>query len=304
MTIGSWRWAAGMIERVPLKTPWPSARRIGVMQGRLSPPLKGRIQAFPSQEWRDEFTRARAIGLSSIEWIFEAPIEENPFWTDAGLEEIRCWMESTGVAVEFICADIFMELPWVRMSGDTRDRNRVMLNRLIDQACRLGLRGIEIPCVDASEIRIRAEEDELLAGIEPCLDHAMKLGIEIGLETSLSPDRFRRLFERCEHPAMRANYDTGNGASLGYDGRTEIAAYGRWINNVHIKDRRFHGSTVPLGTGDADIPEVLGALREAGYGGGFILQAARGAEEVNTVRGYRDQLALWLRESSAGVCGP
>ena len=28
---------------------------IGIMQGRLVPPVKGRIQAFPSERWRDEF---------------------------------------------------------------------------------------------------------------------------------------------------------------------------------------------------------------------------------------------------------
>jgi L-ribulose-5-phosphate 3-epimerase len=287
-----------MAEQFPATPVFKLSRQIGVMQGRLSGPVKGRIQGFPAAEWPGEFPSARALGLSSIEWIFETPVEENPLWTDAGLELIRHAIKTTAVNVNFICADIFMESPWVEMSRATCEQNQAILKRLIDQAARLGCRGIEIPCVDASEIRSSDNEDELLAGLEPCLDHAARNGIEIGLETSLPPERFARLLERCGHPAIRANYDTGNSASLGYNGPEEIQAYGRWINNVHIKDRKHHGSTVPLGTGDADIPAVLSALRRSAYAGGFILQAARQHDEMKTVRGYYEQLDQWLTQTN------
>ena len=44
---------------------------IGIMQGRLVPPVKGRIQAFPSERWRDEFALAQQAGLQAIEWIYD-----------------------------------------------------------------------------------------------------------------------------------------------------------------------------------------------------------------------------------------
>ena len=52
--------------------------RIGFMQGRLSAMVDGKIQAFPWSEWREEFPRAHALGLSRIEWAnggrnFRAP---------------------------------------------------------------------------------------------------------------------------------------------------------------------------------------------------------------------------------------
>ena len=76
--------------------------RVGIMQGRLCPMVGGRIQAFPAAEWREEFGRAAAIGLSSIEWIFETPMEENPLWSDSGVEEILRLKDSTGVGVSFV----------------------------------------------------------------------------------------------------------------------------------------------------------------------------------------------------------
>ena len=270
---------------------------VGIMQGRLSPPVDGKIQAFPLTHWADEFPAAASVGLSSIEWILESPLPTNPLWTDEGLARIQEQICRTNVRVDFICADYFMESPLMRMSPDDLQRNQSVLMRTIDQAAALGAKGIEIPCVDASEIRSRADESELAAAIKPCLEHAGKRNIQLGLETSLSPDRFRSLLERIGHPFLKANYDSGNSASLGYDPAEEIAAYGSWINNVHIKDRVRGGSTVPLGTGHADIPKVLGLLKGAGYRGDFVLQAARGTDDIAAARHYQEQLILWLSEA-------
>jgi len=270
---------------------------IGIMQGRLSPAVNGRIQAFPAENWCLEFERAKALKLDDIEWILESPLKANPLWTESGLTEIRSAMKNSGVRVDFICADYFMESPFVRMSPEKLAHNRSVLMKTIDAAAILGVKGIEIPCVDASAIHSRAEEDELASAIEPCLDYAAGKRVEIGLETSLPPDRFRALLERIKHPVLKANYDTGNSASLGYNPKEEIDAYGKWINNVHIKDRILGGSTVPLGTGHADIPRFLKLLKLSGYSGGFVLQAARGADDVATARRYKGQLATWLVEA-------
>jgi hexulose-6-phosphate isomerase len=269
------------------------------MQGRLTPPTGGRIQAFPSVGWRDEFPLAAELGLHSIEWIVETPIESNPIWTQDGVAEIQKLIAQTGVAVDFMIADYFMESPFVRMSAPTLEHNRKVLAHLLDHAAQLGVRGIEIPCVDASEIRNLAEEDELARGIEPGLMQAARLGIEIGLETSLPPERFSKLLKRIGHPNLRANYDTGNSAALGYSPAEEFAFYGQWINNVHIKDRRRGGDTVPLGQGDTDVPQVLRLLAQIPYRGDFVLQVARGADERNTVRGYFTQMQTWLRDLKA-----
>ena len=273
--------------------------KVGIMQGRLTPPMGGRIQAFPAARWRDEFALAAELGLHSIEWIVETPIESNPIWTLDGVAEIKKIVAQTGVTVDFVIADYFMESPFVRMSAPTFEHNRGVLAHLLDHAAQLGVCGIEIPCVDASGIHNLAEEDELARGIEPGLMQAARLGIEIGLETSLPPERFSKLLKRIDHPNLRANYDTGNSAALGYNAAEEFAAYGQWINNVHIKDRRRGGGTVPLGQGDTDMPEVLRLLAQIPYRGNFIMQVARGLDERNTVRGYLAQMQTWLRDLQA-----
>jgi hexulose-6-phosphate isomerase len=54
--------------------------------------------------------------------------------------------------------------------------------------------------------------------------------------------------------------------------------------NVHVKDRKLGGTTVQLGTGNADINLVIQKLKEFGYSGGLTMQAARGENDVETAQ--------------------
>ena len=69
-----------------VKAPDPRiAERIGFMQGRLSALVDGKIQAFPWNEWREEFPRAKALGLGRMEWtIDQERLRENPLTTESG----------------------------------------------------------------------------------------------------------------------------------------------------------------------------------------------------------------------------
>jgi len=62
---------------------------------------------------------------------------------------------------------------------------------------------------------------------------------------------------------------------MGHSAKEEIAACGKRIFNVHIKDRILGGKTVPLGQGSVDFTEVSKSLQDIGYAGNMIMQAAR-----------------------------
>src|SRR6478736_2309064 len=83
--------------------------RIGVMQGRLSPRPENRLQAFPHQTWPEEFAKAKRLGFSYLEWIYEAErAEENPIASSAGRAAIRACATESGLPVGSVCADYFM----------------------------------------------------------------------------------------------------------------------------------------------------------------------------------------------------
>ena len=53
--------------------------KLGFMQGRLSSPIEGKIQAFPPDTWKNEFVQEKKRGFTCMEWNFEVPnIEKTP----------------------------------------------------------------------------------------------------------------------------------------------------------------------------------------------------------------------------------
>jgi hexulose-6-phosphate isomerase len=266
-----------------------TSRSIGIMQGRLVEPTAGRIQAFPGARWREEFSRASQADLAFIEWIYEShELGQNPLCTDAGVEAMRAATDVTKVQVHSVCADYFMEEPFLRASASELSVRTARLQWLIGRCTRAGISRIVLPFVDASEIRTELEESDLVAVLTAQEPVATAAGVELHLETSLPPARFARLMA-CLPETIRVNYDSGNSASLGYRPSEEFEAYGHRIGSVHIKDRVLGGGTVPLGSGAADLSSVLDLLHRYHYKGDLVLQVVRGpaGQEVEWARANR-----------------
>jgi len=259
-------------------------KEIGIMQGRLSPRIDGKIQAYPANTWQKEFEIAQEIGYAAIEWIVEKPVETNALMTDSGKAGIKKLIASTGVRIDYVCADIFMQQPLVRMTDETKSQNKEYLASILKNAKEVGAIGVEIPFVDNSSIKNETEKQEFIDVMQDAFKLAKDMDLKISLETDLSPIDFKELLENIGLDYIQANYDIGNSASLGFDAREELEAYGLKILNVHVKDRKLGGTTVPLGTGSADIKKVFQKLNEIGYSGGITMQAARGENDIRIAK--------------------
>jgi L-ribulose-5-phosphate 3-epimerase len=259
-------------------------KEIGIMQGRLSPRIDGKIQAYPANTWQKEFAIAQEIGYAAIEWIVEKPVETNALMTDLGKAEIKKVIASTGVRIDYVCADIFMQQPLVRMTEETKSQNKEYLHLIFKNAKEVGAIGVEIPFVDNSSIKSETEKQEFIDVMQGAFNLAKDLDMKISLETDLPPIAFKELLEDIDLDYIQANYDIGNSASLGFDPNEELEAYGNKILNVHVKDRKLGGTTVPLGTGSADIKRVFQKLNEIGYSGGITMQAARGENDIDIAK--------------------
>ena len=270
---------------------------IGIMQGRLSPRIDGKIQAYPASTWQKEFEISQEIGYAAIEWIVEKPVETNALMTDSGKAEIKKMIASTGVRIDYVCADIFMQQPLVRMTKETKSQNKEYLSAILKNAKEVGAIGVEIPFVDNSSIKSENEKLEFIDVMQDAFKLAKDLELKLSLETDLPPTEFRELLENIDLDHVQANYDIGNSASLGFDPREELEAYGLKILNVHVKDRKLGSTTVPLGTGNANINFVLQKLQEIGYRGGLTMQAARGENDVETAKEQLKYVRTLLNKS-------
>ena len=239
---------------------------IGVMQGRLAPPIDGRFQCFPLPHWQEEFPRAAEAELQFIEWIYDLYSESsNPIASDAGIELMRQRSKASRVAVRSMCADYFMDRPLLRVTPAERAMQIDKLGWLLGRCQQVGIQRVVLPFVDASRIEGNKDFDDVVASLHAILPRCEATGVEIHLETSLPPQRFAELLAAVDHARVKVNYDSGNSASLGFDVREEFAAYGPRVGSVHIKDRVRGGGTVPLGTGNADFTALRDCLDTAHY---------------------------------------
>lgn len=260
---------------------------IGIMQGRLSPPVRS-LQAFPWLTWEREFTNAQALGLDCIEWLFAAEdYERNPLWTEAGIRRIRHLMGVHGIKIPSVCATYFMEHPFFRVSAEEQAANEVILKRLIEQAARIGARVILVPVLEVSEIRTDAEADRLDSALRTCLSVAHAFGIRLALETELPADRYVGLIARFGDPCVGAYYDIGNATAKGIDPAHDIRVLGNAICGVHVKDRKRDGPNVLLGQGDADFTTSFVALQDVAYEGPLILETAFGVDFMADAAAHR-----------------
>lgn len=257
------------------------------MQGRLSSPALGRLQAFPWQSWENEFDHARACGFDAIEWLFDAErYAENPLWTPVGRARIRERVDETSIAVPSVCADYFMWHPFFRAPDAERERSIEVLDRLVDAAAEVGIGAVLIPVLEMAEIRTADDQAALLESLREPADRAVERGVRLGLETELPASRYLELIEQADHGAVGAYYDTGNSAAAGHNVADALRRLAPYLVGVHLKDRPRGGPTQPLGQGGVDFDAVFTALEEVRYAGGVVIQSTSGADFVAAARAH------------------
>ena len=224
------------------------SNKIGVMQGRLLPKYEGRYQAHPIGYWQDEFEVAGYYGLDLIEFILDFnDAEENPLLKKGGIDEIVAISQTTGVSVQTICADYFMEAPLHSSDEKTVEKSFKILERLLETAKILKITDIVIPCVDQSSLKTKEAVDRFVQQITRIIPRIEKQNINLSLETDLSPKPFVELLDKLDSKNITVNYDIGNSAALGFDSNEELEAYGNRITDIHIKDRVLGGGPIVLG---------------------------------------------------------
>ena len=269
-----------------------SAKKIGVMQGRLLPKYKGRYQAHPIGYWEDEFEIAASLGLDLIEFILDYnDYEDNPLMSVSGCKEIEEISNQSGVHVKTVCADYFMDAPLHSDDLNVATLSAAVLKHLILNSQNIGITNIIIPLVDQSSVATLESQDRFINTLTPFLIDLEELDINLNLETDLGPSEFKHLLAQIDSKRVTVNYDTGNSAGMGYDPEQEFAAYGDRITDIHIKDRLKDGFSVCLGQGSANFSKILKCVQNYGYTGPFIMQAFRDDEGLEI---FKTQLT-WLR---------
>jgi len=268
-----------------------SKNKIGFMQGRLSNLVNNSIQAFPKENWRDEFKTAKEININLMEWTLDyEDLYKNPLMTNDGREEIKYLSKHFSVSIPSITADCLMQKPFWKCQKEDKKLLEEVFLEVINCASKLNIKYIIVPLVDNSSISNKNEENLLINFLSENLSFLKNSSLNILFESDFEPQKLKYFIRKLPSNIFGLNYDTGNSASLGYDPEEEFSCYGKHIKNVHIKDRIKNGITVPLKKGDVDFEKVFFNLKKYSYKGNLILQTARDKnnKHAEAISKYRD----------------
>lgn len=273
--------------------------KIGYMIGRLSPLIDNKIQAFPIKSWTHEIAEGSKNNLCYTEWTLDHEgIEDNPFMSKEGQNTIKSLCQTHNVKILSVTGNCFMQAPIWKL-GKIYEKNLTNEFLAVINACnKLDVGILVVPCLDSSSIQTIQEEEKFLNFCKKHYQQIKEAGIKVAIESDYEPKRLNQFIRKLPNDVFGINYDIGNSASLGFSHREEINLYGDIIFSVHVKDRPLHGSTVPLGEGNANFKEVFQSLFIADYKGDFILETARAKQNnhLDVLLKYKNYTALCIEK--------
>ena len=168
-----------------------------------------------------------------------------------------------------------MQKPFWNMKDNKKKIYYRNFVKIIDHARDIGIKKIIVPLVDNSSLKNKQEEKKLIFYMKSLEVKLKKNNQQILFEIDYSPFRTKKFIEKFNTSLFGINYDTGNSAGLGYDSNDEFKYYGKYIKNIHLKDKFLNGETVRLGLGDADFKKIFKNIKKIKYKDNLILQTAR-----------------------------
>jgi len=251
--------------------------KLGIVQGRLSPPVFNHIQEFPFSSWEIEFELLRTLSLEHIEWIVtKSSFKQNPLF----------YRNLRSHAINSICADNIIDMRFYK-----KDFLELSLKPICEAAVENNIKNLTIPLLEQSSILLEGKREMFIENILIFTERYPQLNFSFETE-GLSPKNLKELVYKSEN--FFITYDTGNITSSG-DNHSEFLKDKEIvdkINNVHLKDRTYFGVTAYPGTGDTNFSFIFKLLKEQEYNGAYTLQAARDVvgREREVVKQHMDYL--------------
>lgn len=250
--------------------------KLGILQGRLSPPINFHIQNFP-EDWEREFELIDQLGLDFIEWL----VNTKSF--NEGKLNIDCKKYSdkiTSISCDNLTNENIVEADFLEEQ----------LKPVCYFALRNNIKNITIPLLEKSKIDHCV--DKFLANIEFYTKRWGSGGYldRLHFNFELESD-YDVALEICKSsPTHFITYDIGNITACGFDHERYLTKCIEYINTVHIKDKTLNPvKNVELGTGNADFDLIFKVLSDLKYNDKFTLQTNRGEinKEVETIQRHK-----------------
>lgn len=246
----------------------------------------GTLQGVLGTDLPEVFALAQELGFDGVEldWREIEQIhggtlspEDRPRWLDAAQEN--------GVAISGVAAH-FLNAGGIASANEKQREQGLWAIREGLQLCRdLQAEALLVPFFGAAEIQNDDDKNRLVENLKRLAPEAEQAGVILAIEHTLRGDEAAQLLTEINSPFVGDYWDMANCMCLGFDPLQEIQMLGKHIARVHAKEfekakwvqprqsGHYSGlNTVPFGSGDVPVKEVLTALKTVGYTGYVTLE--------------------------------
>jgi sugar phosphate isomerase/epimerase len=234
------------------------------MTTRVEPILSFSTLACPEWSPTRVVAQAAAIGYDGIEWRGGHEGHVPPDMAPAELRAISHAMDDHGVKALALTA--YGSL--VAHEPRERARESASLRRSIDLAFALSARFVRVFVgLPTDSVRGAALRDRAVGSLDAVADHAAVAGVTIALELHDLHARAADMLPILERSGVAVVWDIGNAWQAGEHPDDGLAALGRRIGYVQLKDGRGRGTDwrlCDLGDGDVPIGRALRGLAARG----------------------------------------
>ena len=251
--------------------------KLGFLQGRLSRQIK-KIQQFPKKNWKKELKIANKLNFRIIEWTIDNyGFFHNPLLNDKKHIFIKKLCKKNKIKINSVTADFFMEKPFWKQKNQFRYLKKI--SKLIEVCGKLKIKFIILPLVDNSSIQNKNIEKKIINTLLKFKRELIINNVVFLFESDYPPRRLLKFIRNFDSEFYGINYDLGNSASLKYDINEEFKFFGKYIKNVHLKDRLINGNSVRFGKGNANFNRLFCNLKKIRYNNALIFQSSRATQK-------------------------
>ena len=250
--------------------------KIGFMQGRLVKSEKPNfIQSFPWKNWKKEFHLANENKIKILEWTLDyRKFNQNPLIDIKKLSILQKIKNKHNIKINSVTCDFYMQKPYIKAKTNSlKKKIKKNIFALIDSCHKIKIKYLIIPLVDNSKLRSAYDEKNTINFFLSFKEILRKKKVNILFEIDYTPKKLLNFINKF-NDSYGINYDSGNSASFGYNLINEQIYFDR-VKNVHIKDRKYKGTTVKLGEGDCNFTQLFKILKKKRYNNNLILQTAK-----------------------------
>jgi len=267
---------------------------ISLMQGRLTKPIYKPIQEFPIDCWKNEINELSKVGLSNIEWVVDlSSYDSNPIVQN--ISKLEEYLLKKKVNISAVSNDYFLDLSNCVNSITFKKLYDILLKQeeLIFSLGKNKKYIMVLPLIENASLK-EFKVKEIQIFFDTLLSFSSNYKVDFALELDVD---YKLIFKKLGsylNENIYINLDIGNTVSYGFDIKKEISELSKFIINVHLKDRKLNGPTVPLGQGDTPVEKIIKLLKYQNYVGMYTLQFARKySNEIETIKEYVETITTY-----------